>query len=470
MSEEKDDLKIIKVYKFNNTKENWHKFALKFRVIADTRGYYGVIDGTMSPPNEQETITVTEENKGDALKEKKDKLKARAANKMGCRDLVVSTEGISLNIVENAISDELTKGDFKKAWERLGRRWNLKTREDKVEVYTRFLNYKLENTRQSPMDWITFMEKKRAELINSGHIMEDEMFITHLLNSLPQTEYEGAILVIKDNLRKGTVEIPETEQVLEDKFLAMKHAKGWEEEEDDYALFASPSNKKGPKKAFKGCCGYCGEFGHKAADCPNKKNNQNKGQKSKTHQNKKQHGKGDSKGKGHLDMSKIKCFNCGEYGHFAHDYPKARDNANITQESEQKGKSESMLDLDSTSVSEECAMVCTELQYEDASKDEVVYGDQGSSIEEYEKATYDDLTKTQSEEEDEVKCTDAQQANNSVILERKRRCLSKKDPNKKSDDCNQSDASINKRSTVNSINESTSEVQGPMDDNNENES
>ena len=108
MSEEKDDLKSIKVYKFNNTKENWHEFAVKFRVIADTRGYFGVIDGTMAPPDEQETITVTAEDKGDALKEKKDKLKARAANKMGYRDLVMSTEGISLNIVENAISDELT--------------------------------------------------------------------------------------------------------------------------------------------------------------------------------------------------------------------------------------------------------------------------------------------------------------------------------------------------------------------------
>ena len=112
----------------------------------------------------------------------------------------------------------------------------------------------------------------------------------------------------------------------------------------------------------------------------------------------------------------------------------------------------------------------TELQYEDASENEVVFGDQGISIEEYEKATYDDLTKTQSEEEDKVKCTVAQLANNSVILERKRRRLSKEDPDKKSDDCNQGDASINKMSTVNSINESTSEVQGPMDDNNENKS
>ena len=235
---------------------------------------------------------------------KKTKLKARAANKMGYRDLVMSTEGISLNIVENAISEELTKGDLKKAWERLERRWNPKTREDKVKVYTKFLNYKLENTRQRPMDWTTFMEKKRAELMNTGHIMDDETFIAHLLNSLPQTEYEGAILVIKDKLRKGSVEIPEIEQVLEDKYQAMKHAKGWEEEEDDNALFSSPSNKNGPKKAFKGCCGFCGEFGHKAADCPNKKSNQNKGQKSKTQQKKKQHGKGDSKGKGHLDMSK----------------------------------------------------------------------------------------------------------------------------------------------------------------------
>ena len=84
----------------------------------------------------------------------------------------------------------------------------------------------------------------------------------------------------------------------------MKQAKGWEEEEDDYALFVIPSNRIGPKKAFKGRRGYCGEFGHKAADCPNKNSNQNKGQKSKNQQKKKQWGKGDSKGKGHIDMSK----------------------------------------------------------------------------------------------------------------------------------------------------------------------
>ena len=365
---------------------------------------------------------------------------------------------------------QLTKGDLKKAWERFERRWNPKTREDKVEVYTKILNYKLENTRQRPMDWIAFMEKKRAELMNTGHIMNDETIITHLLNSLPQTVYEVAILVIKDKLRKGTVEITEIEQILEDKFQAMKQAKGWEEEEDDYALFASPSNKKLPKKAFKGRCGYCGEFGHKAADCPNKKSNQNKGQKPKNQQKKKLWGKGDSKGKGHIDMSKIRCYNCGEFLHFARECPKACDNATIAQESEQKGKSESMLDLDNSSIRDECAMVCTELQYEDASEDEVVYGDQRINTEEYDKATYGNLMKTQSEEKNEVKCTVAQRVNDSVILERKNRQFNNNNPEEKTDDNNQCDTLISGRSTVNSFNELTPVAQGPTEDNNKNKS
>ena len=160
MDEEKDALKSIKVYKFNNMKENWHEFALKFRVIADSRGYDGIIGGAETPPDEKEIIEILADVKGDVLKTKKDKLKARTANKKGYRDLVMSTEEISLNIVENATSDKLTKEGLKKAWGRLERRWNPKTTEDKVEVYTKFLNCKLENTRQRPMDWLAFMEKK----------------------------------------------------------------------------------------------------------------------------------------------------------------------------------------------------------------------------------------------------------------------------------------------------------------------
>ena len=87
--------------------------------------------------------------------------------------------------------------------------------------------------------------------------MDDETFITHLLNSLPQAEYKGAILAIKEKLRRSSYELAEIEQLLEDKYQSMKYVKGWEEEEeeDDYALFASPTKKKGHKKPFKGQCG-----------------------------------------------------------------------------------------------------------------------------------------------------------------------------------------------------------------------
>ena len=169
-------------------------------------------------------------------------------------------------------------------------------------------------------------------------------------------------------------------------------------------------------------------------------------------------------------MSKIKCYNCREFGHFARDCPKARDNANIAQESEQNGKSESMLDLDNISVREECAMVCTEPQYEDASEDEVVYGHQGINTEEYEKAIYGNLMQTQSNDENEVKCTVAQRANDSVILERKKRRINYNDPKEKTDDSNQCDTLISEGGTENSINELIPEVQGPTEDDNKKES
>ena len=74
--------------------------------------------------------------------------------------------------------------------------------------------------------------------------MDDETSITHLLNSLPQSEYKGAILDIKDKLRKGDMELPEIEQILEDKYQGMKHVKGWDEEEADYALLQGNPTRK----------------------------------------------------------------------------------------------------------------------------------------------------------------------------------------------------------------------------------
>ena len=63
-------------------------------------------------PPWKKTLEILSGDNAEVQKAKKEKLVARMANKKGYRDLVMSTEGISLNIVENATSDKLSKGDF----------------------------------------------------------------------------------------------------------------------------------------------------------------------------------------------------------------------------------------------------------------------------------------------------------------------------------------------------------------------
>ena len=154
------------------------------------------------------------------------------------------------------------------------------------------------------MDWLASMEKKRNELANTGHIVDNEMFITHLLNSLPQAEYEGAILVIKERLRGRSCNLAEVEQLLEDKYLSMKYVRaGRKRKTTMHCLLALL--KKGHKKQFKGQRGYCGEIGHKAAICPEKKSKKKEDSKDKSDKRETQKTKKDSKGKGKTDMSKL---------------------------------------------------------------------------------------------------------------------------------------------------------------------
>ena len=98
-------------------------------------------------------------------------------------------------------------------------------------------------------------------------------------------------------------------------------------------------------------------------------------------------------------------------------------------------------------------------------EDQIVYRDQGINAEEYKKATYGDFMKTP-----EVKCTVAQRAIDSVILERKRRQFNENNPDEKPNGDSQSDISISENHSLKSIHKSTLVAQGPGDDNDENES
>ena len=213
----------------------------------------------------------------------------------------------------------------------------------------------------------------------------------------------------------------------------MKYVKGWEEEEDDYALFASPAKKKGQKKQFKGRCGYCGEIGHKAANCPDKKSKKKEDSQDKSNKKEMQKPKKDSKGKGKMDMTKIKCYNCGEMGHFTRNCPKPRENANLARENERNSKFAKLMDLGDSSVCEECAMICTDTCSDEAYEEMVVYGDQGITSKNFDEETYGDLMNTDSDEDSAIKYNVALCAQDSVSLEKKRRWLNRDIP---SDDKN----------------------------------
>ena len=71
MSKEKGGLQSIKVYRFNNTKESWHEFALKFWVIADYRGYSDINERIVTPPDEKENLEILEKDDAATKKQKR---------------------------------------------------------------------------------------------------------------------------------------------------------------------------------------------------------------------------------------------------------------------------------------------------------------------------------------------------------------------------------------------------------------
>ena len=55
-------------------------------------------------------------------------------------------------MVANAKTEALPKGDLYMAWKKLEKRWDPKSREDKIDSLTKFIWLKMENIQMKPKD------------------------------------------------------------------------------------------------------------------------------------------------------------------------------------------------------------------------------------------------------------------------------------------------------------------------------
>ena len=79
--------------------------------------------------------------------------------------------------------------------------------------------------------------------------MDDETFLTYVLASIPQEEYQATIITLKAQLWDGMLSIDDAETLLDDKYEAMKEINGSTDEGDELALLVG---KPHFKKTFKG--------------------------------------------------------------------------------------------------------------------------------------------------------------------------------------------------------------------------
>ena len=157
-------------------------------------------------------------------------------------------------------------------------------------------------------------------------------------------------------------------------------------------------------------------------------------------------------------------------GHFAQDCPKPHENANIARENELNRTLTEMMDLGDNSVCEECTMICMDIYSDDEDEEIVVYGDQRISSRKYKEDMYGELVNTDSNDEKIVYYNVALCAQDSVPMEKKQRRLNRDIPREKVHNISQRHNETKENDYKMVINKETNTVQGPISNDEENES
>ena len=308
-----DELKAIKVLKFEGKESEWERWSEKSIALARARGFAGILLGTEQAPNTDKNIDRKKADGSYELTdaERKEKKRLRQANGNAYINLQLSCDELPYDLISLAKTEELPDGCARDAWERLTSEYDLTEGEDKITLLTMFQQNQLEDVRTNITVWLTSLAMQVNKLKKLHHVLDEEYQITHILASLPR-EYSSVVEQVKIDRRTSSalITMDEVKKRLKERYLQLKKEHGWSE--DEMALSMKSGNnqnkniKKGSKgKYFKGRCNHCGKFGHKKADCWDLKNKKEKHQENEK--------------KVQKDKSKVRCFKCGKLGHYANE-------------------------------------------------------------------------------------------------------------------------------------------------------
>ena len=278
MTDEKESkLESVKLIKYTGQADRWREWSKKVIAYAKTKNFHLALTN-FSDEN------VTDKMKSDAL-----------------NFLTMSLSGDAFSFVENAENSG-------EVWSELEEEYAPTDDHQIFDLQEEFLKCHLSSDDENPVMWFKRLEylNSRLRAIDSKFAKNENDYKVHVKFNLPTGIYSELLVAVRKDFK--TMLWKEFKSEIRQHWRQWKRNEEKENKENIMVTNLDRGNKKfgkgWKKKQFKGRCRNCGTYGHKAADCPERKDRNINEKKLKN----------------------VKCWKCGGYGHYANKCPNGKKN------------------------------------------------------------------------------------------------------------------------------------------------
>lgn len=258
-----DDSKGLNALKFSGKKEDFVQWQQRFLAYAYFKDFKDVLQG------KSKLIVAAAGNvlTPDEVKSNQVFLKANAQAYSVLHLLI--KDSVGFGILFNAKTPDHPEGDAATAWEGLIKVFKPVNSAKKYELEQQFQKSSLDREQTNPDEWFSILENLRLQLsIDYNMDISDDRMISQIIHNVHPIQYKTTLTVIKRDLNKGVpISLEELKEELRQVYGTIKTPKL----KGETALAANPNSPRKFKKQFKGLCNNCGSYGHKAVDCPKRK-------------------------------------------------------------------------------------------------------------------------------------------------------------------------------------------------------